>query len=174
MTTPQLDVARSDVGGGPRPRPARVLRAALIALVAIPVLAILVYVVRAASPSAKADVPVGTVRDVPVLDGKLMRFSEDFARRVGLEAVPVRSMELSPLVKVTGTVNYDTHKFAAVGARIAGRVRRIFKVVGDRVRAHETLAELESAELGRAESHVRTRIPQQPADGREVAHPRCE
>jgi membrane fusion protein, heavy metal efflux system len=152
MTTPKMEVAGSD--GARRPGPTAIVRVVLIALVAIPALAVLVYFVRAGSSAAKADVPAGPVRDVPVLDGKLMRFSEDFARRVGLEAVPVRAMELSPLVKVTGTVNYDTHKFAAVGARIAGRVRRIFKVVGDRVRAHETLAELESAELGRAESHV--------------------
>lgn len=93
-------------------------------------------------------------RDVPVLDGNVIRFSESFAKRAGLETIIVSSKQLSPVVKLTGTVNYDTRKFAAVGARIAGRVRRVFKVVGDQVRAHEVLAELESAELGRAESLV--------------------
>jgi Cu/Ag efflux pump CusA len=33
-------------------------------------------------------------------------------------------------------------------------VRRVLKIVGDRVREHDVLAEIESAELGRAEAQV--------------------
>jgi membrane fusion protein, heavy metal efflux system len=146
--------AEANPGGDRPPISNRTRRGLLIAAAGIPLLVLVVYLLRWASPTAKASMPASSVRDVPVLDGKLMRFSDDFARRVGLEAVSVRAIELSPVVKVTGTVNYDIHRFAAVGARISGRVRRVFKVVGDRVRVHETLAELESAELGRAESHV--------------------
>jgi cobalt-zinc-cadmium efflux system membrane fusion protein len=135
----------------PRRHP-RLLRAALVVGAAIPTLAIVFYLVRSMEPSATAS--TAPPRDVPVLDGNLIRFSATFAQRAGLDTVTVSPKQLSPLVKVTGTVNYDTRKFAAVGARIAGRVRRVFKVVGDPVRAHEILAELESAELGRAESLV--------------------
>ncbi len=157
----EVDSSRIDVAPSAEAAPtrrvrsrARFVRSALIGLLGLPVVAVAVYYLRSNESHATAISQATATRDVPILDGNLIRFSDDFARRTSLGTVPVRAVELSPLVKVTGTVNYDTHKFAAVGARIAGRVRRIFKVVGDRVRAHEILAELESAELGRAESHV--------------------
>jgi membrane fusion protein, heavy metal efflux system len=93
-------------------------------------------------------------RDVPFVDGKLIRFSESFARRTGISAVPVQSKILTAAVNVTGTVTTDVRNFSAVGARVGGRVRRIFKVEGDQVRAREVLAEIDSGELGRAEAHV--------------------
>ncbi len=122
--------------------------------IALPLIAALVWVVRANGNETGGNQSQGNVRDVPVQDGKLIRFSPAFAARVGLSTVPVRTQSLKPLVNVTGTVTYDLRKFAAVGARIAGRVRRVFKVTGDQVKPHEILAELESAELGRAESMV--------------------
>lgn len=91
-------------------------------------------------------------RDAPYLDGDVIRFSEGFARRNGVTAVAAAPKELEPLVSVTGQVSFDIRKFAAIGARIPGRIRRVFKVVGDPVREHEPLAEIESAELGRAEA----------------------
>jgi cobalt-zinc-cadmium efflux system membrane fusion protein len=66
----------------------------------------------------------------------------------------VQSKELTPFVAVSGTVTYDTRRFAAVGARIPGRVRRVFKVTGDEVKPNQPLAEIESADLGRAEALV--------------------
>jgi cobalt-zinc-cadmium efflux system membrane fusion protein len=135
-----------------RKRHPRLLRAAVIAGISVPLLIGGLYVMHAIEPSATAS--TAPARDVPVLDGNVIRFSENFAKRSALGTVAVASKELAPVVKVTGTVTYDTRKFAAVGARIAGRVRRVFKVVGDTVKANEVLAELESAELGRAESLV--------------------
>jgi cobalt-zinc-cadmium efflux system membrane fusion protein len=61
---------------------------------------------------------------------------------------------LSPQVSVTGTVTFDPQKVAAVGARISGRVRSVMKFPGDSVKVGETLAEVESAELGQAQSAV--------------------
>jgi cobalt-zinc-cadmium efflux system membrane fusion protein len=66
--------------------------------------------------------------------------------------IKVRPKALVPVVNVTSTVAFDTRKFAAVGARIPGRVRQIYKIVGDVVAPGEPLAEIESAELGRAEA----------------------
>ena len=93
-------------------------------------------------------------RDAPVLDGDIIRFSPAFAKRAGLSTEPVVARTILPLVSVTGTVTYDSHKFAAVGARISGRARKVYKVLGDSVKAGEVLAEIESAELGRAEAQV--------------------
>lgn len=93
-------------------------------------------------------------RDVPHLDGKWIRYSPAFAERAKLEFGLVESAGLTPVVNVTGTVTFDPERVAAVGARIQGRVRRILKFPGDPVKAGDTLAELESADLGQAQSAV--------------------
>jgi cobalt-zinc-cadmium efflux system membrane fusion protein len=101
---------------------------------------------RAAEPSAG--------NDAPILDGDLIRFSDAFAKRAGITTEAVAPAELSPFVTVGGTLTHDPRRKAAIGARIQGRVRRVFKYLGDEVKRGETLAEIESAELGRAEAAV--------------------
>jgi membrane fusion protein, heavy metal efflux system len=64
----------------------------------------------------------------------------------------VASGELAPIVHVTGTVTFDPDRVAAVGARIAGRVRKVEKLEGDLVKRGDVLAEIESAELGSAQA----------------------
>jgi cobalt-zinc-cadmium efflux system membrane fusion protein len=91
-------------------------------------------------------------RDVPYLDGKWIRYSADYAKRAQVEFTPVQRSNLAPVVSVTGTVTFDPEKVAAVGARIAGRVRQIFKLEGDPVKAGDVLAENASAELGQAQA----------------------
>jgi cobalt-zinc-cadmium efflux system membrane fusion protein len=91
-------------------------------------------------------------RDVPYLDGKWIRYSAEYAKRAGIETMAVERSNLSPTVSVTGTVTFDPEKQAAVGARISGRVREIFKLEGDTVKAGDVLAEIESAELGHAQA----------------------
>jgi cobalt-zinc-cadmium efflux system membrane fusion protein len=93
-------------------------------------------------------------RDVPSMDGKWIRYSPAFAARAKLEFGVAESAGLRPVVNVTGTVTFDPERVAAVGARISGRVRRILKFPGDPVKAGDTLAELESADLGQAQSAV--------------------
>lgn len=93
-------------------------------------------------------------RDVPRLDGKWIRFSREFAARAGIEMTSATKAPLRPTVSVTGTATFDPEGVAAVGARITGRVRRIFKFPGDAVKRGDVLAELESAELGQAQSAV--------------------
>jgi membrane fusion protein, heavy metal efflux system len=91
-------------------------------------------------------------RDVPFLDGKWIRYSAEYAKRAQIETTPVQRSNLAPVVSVTGTVTFDPEKVAAVGSRIAGRVRQIFKLEGDPVKAGDVLAEIESAELGHAQA----------------------
>ena len=93
-------------------------------------------------------------RDVPSMDGKWIRYSPAFAQRSKLEFGVAESAGLTPVVNVTGTVTFDPERVAAVGARISGRVRRIRKFPGDPVKAGDVLAELESADLGQAQSAV--------------------
>jgi cobalt-zinc-cadmium efflux system membrane fusion protein len=91
-------------------------------------------------------------RDVPYLDGKWIRYSADYAKRAQIEMTPVERSNLAPVVSVTGTVTFDPEKVAAIGSRIAGRVRQIYKLEGDPVKAGDILAEIESAELGQAQA----------------------
>jgi membrane fusion protein, heavy metal efflux system len=111
------------------------------------------FFVRGPAPSVAGPVVVEG-NDAPVLEGNVIRISDAFVQRAGVAAEPVAVQRIAPLVSVNGTLTYDPRKFAAVGARIGGRVRRIWKYVGDEVRAGAPLAEIESAELGRAESQV--------------------
>lgn len=92
--------------------------------------------------------------DAPVLDGENIRFSDAFAKRAGITDEEVKVELVSPVVTVNGTMTFDPQRYAMIGARISGRVRKLNHVVGDEVKAHELLAEIESAEMGRAESAV--------------------
>jgi cobalt-zinc-cadmium efflux system membrane fusion protein len=107
---------------------------------------------RVAHPAEAATADGDTRRDVPHLEGALIRFSAAFGRRAGIKIAPATATELSPLLTVTGTVTFDPQLMAAVGARISGRVRQVRRFEGDEVRAGEPLAEIESAELGQAQA----------------------
>jgi cobalt-zinc-cadmium efflux system membrane fusion protein len=111
---------------------------------------VVLYFVRSKKGVSAETKPAG--RDVPYLDGKWIRYSAEYAKRAGLESMTVERSTLAPVVSVTGTVTFDPEKQAAVGARIAGRVREIFKLEGDTVKAGDILAEIESAELGHAQA----------------------
>ena len=91
-------------------------------------------------------------RDVPYLDGQWIRYSAGFAERNKLSFVAVENGSLSPVVHLTGTVQFDPDRVAAIGARIGGRVRNVLKIEGDRVKSGDVLAEIESAELGAAQA----------------------
>ncbi|HMI87501.1 MAG TPA: efflux RND transporter periplasmic adaptor subunit [Polyangiaceae bacterium] len=114
-----------------------------------PVVALLVYWRSKPVESAMVKKPK---RDVPYLDGKWIRYSADYARRSQVEFRRVGAGDLAPDVDVTGTVAFDPARMAAIGARVAGRVRRIYKLEGDAVQAGDVLAEIESVELGKAEA----------------------
>ncbi len=86
------------------------------------------------------------------MEGGRIRFTEEFAARQHIASVKAAEAELSPTIQVLGTVRYDVRKFAAVGARSAGRVRRVLKIMGDEVKPGEVLADIESVDLGKAQA----------------------
>ena len=146
MPTSQPPVAMSSK---PRPWPW------LIVLAGVAIAALLL--VRSRNSPAENTNAVGSEkpqRDVPYLDGAYIRFSQGFAERNKLTTAAAASGTLSPTVHVTGTVDFDPDKVAAIGARIAGRVRTVLKLEGDQVRPGDVLAEIESAELGAAQAAV--------------------
>jgi membrane fusion protein, heavy metal efflux system len=92
------------------------------------------------------------VRDVPRLDGAWIRFSSDYAKRSKIDFAAGKLAPLSPLINVTGTLTFDPERVAVIGARVAGRVRRILKFPGDTFATGETIIELESVEFGKAQA----------------------
>ena len=125
-------------------------RNVIMAAAVLTVAAVVAFLTLRRGAPAFAEPP----RDVPSMDGKWIRFSPAFAQRSKLEFGVAESAGLTPVVNVTGTVTFDPERVAAVGARISGRVRRILKFPGDPVKAGDVLAELESADLGQAQSAV--------------------
>lgn len=115
-------------------------------------LVVIVGAVMALRGSDKAAAPA-RLPEV-ALDGSHIRFSESFAGRHHIESVKVAETQLSPVLSVTGTVRHDPRKFSAVGARSTGRIRRVYKIMGDRVKPGEVLADIESADLGRAQANA--------------------
>lgn len=152
------DVTHAPTAGNsartPLTRGARLLRIGAAVSVAL-LIGVGGVVVAKKSGSADAS-PAGAqpARDVPHIDGKVIRFSPEFRARSGIEIAPAELASLKPTISVTGTVTFDPEAVAAIGARISGRVRRVFKYPGDPVKKGDVLAELESAELGQAQAAV--------------------
>jgi len=96
------------------------------------------------------------VADVPRVVGDQIHYSDGFARRAGIRLEPVKVAALEPAVAAVGTVDFNAEHVAAIGTRLRGLVSRVAKFEGDSVGAGETLASIESAELGEAQAAVST------------------
>jgi cobalt-zinc-cadmium efflux system membrane fusion protein len=127
------------------------VRARWLAAVGLVVAVAVAVVARWSTSGAKA-AAFDAGRDVPRLEGTVIRYSPDFAKRAGIVVVPAAEATLSPVVTVTGTVVFDPQRTAAVGARIAGRVRVVHAFEGAEVRPGDRLAEIESVDLGQAQA----------------------
>jgi cobalt-zinc-cadmium efflux system membrane fusion protein len=125
-------------------------RLAVIALVLVAIAGLAAIAVRLSKPKAAPAIE----RNVPVVEGDRIRFPAEFAKRAGIATAPVERRVVSPWVVVPGSVELDPRRVAAVGARIPGRVREVFKFEGDEVRPGDVLAEIESPELGQAQTEL--------------------
>lgn len=103
---------------------------------------------------SEAPVEAPAERNTPWLDGATIRYPDSFAKREQLAFAPAEERTLTPSLTVTGRITYDARRVAAVGARIEGRLKAVLHVEGENVTAGEVMAELESAELGRAQAEV--------------------
>ena len=70
--------------------------------------------------------------------------------RAGIETAVVQTQALEGELETTGEVGFDEDRKAHVGPRIAGRLAEVRATLGQRVRRGETLAVLDSTELGQA------------------------
>jgi len=91
-------------------------------------------------------------------------FSTDAYEASGVVVAPVGRRDHVPTIQVTGTLSYDERSMAIATARIGGRVTRVVADFGQAVSSGDTLAWIDSPELGatqadylRAESMSRLR-----------------
>lgn len=71
---------------------------------------------------------------------------------IGLTSEKARMRPVRTVFATTGEIEANANREAHVTTRVPGRVVKVAKNVGDRVRAGETLAVLDSVELGEAQS----------------------
>lgn len=69
-----------------------------------------------------------------------------------IETVAASKVRLARDVELVGSVGFAADHFAQVGPLIAGRLVSLKRGVGDKVKAGEVLAELESADVGQAQA----------------------
>ena len=72
------------------------------------------------------------------------------AARAGIKVEEVKPQALGQTLTVTATIRPDADRLAHVAARIEGRITAVAAKLGDKVRAGQTLATLDSVAVGEA------------------------
>ena len=83
-------------------------------------------------------------------EGKELTLTTEEAERAGIQVEPIRPQRLGDRVVVTATIQPDADRLARVAPRIEGRITAAPAKLGDRVRAGQTLATLDSVDVGEA------------------------
>lgn len=118
--------------------------------VTVAVLAGLVGLLARPKPEDTGAPPV----DAPRVEGRALVLPQAYVERLGIETVVVREAPLTPVIRVAGTVAFDPEFVSAVGTRLRGLVRTVWRFEGDRVKKGELLADIDSPELGSAQASV--------------------
>lgn len=94
------------------------------------------------------------VQSEKTLEGteKLLVLSDEEAETAGIKVQKLELQEKAEQVMVTATIQANQDKLAHVAPRVPGRVIRVNASLGDRVKSGQTLAELDSIDLGEAHS----------------------
>jgi multidrug efflux pump subunit AcrA (membrane-fusion protein) len=80
--------------------------------------------------------------------------SVEAVRQAGVDVALVEMRPVEEAVSANGEITYDQTRVANLAPRAAGVVWRVEKIVGDRVRAGEVLALVDSADVGRAKTDL--------------------
>ena len=85
-------------------------------------------------------------------DEGIIKLSDEEAARAGVRTVAVQEQELADTLTLTATVQANRERIAHVAPRVPGRITSVSAKLGDSVRQGQTLAVLESIEVGEAYS----------------------
>jgi cobalt-zinc-cadmium efflux system membrane fusion protein len=83
-------------------------------------------------------------------EGEELTLSSEEAERAGVKVEEIKPQVLGETVVVTATIHPDADKLAHVAPRIEGRITSAPAKLGDKVKAGQTLATLDSVEVGEA------------------------
>ncbi|HWE37258.1 MAG TPA: efflux RND transporter periplasmic adaptor subunit [Isosphaeraceae bacterium] len=78
-------------------------------------------------------------------------------KAAGLRTEPVKAMALPTVVSVPGTIEVNVDRRVAIRPRVAGIIREVHVILGQKVEAGEPLVTLDSADLGTARLNLRAR-----------------
>lgn len=95
---------------------------------------------------AAAGKPAGTGQD------KGLKLSDEEAKAAGIEVAELKAAMLSEQVVVTAVIRPNQDRIAKLAPRVPARITRVNANLGDKVQAGQTLALLDSIELGEAHS----------------------
>ena len=82
------------------------------------------------------------------------------AEKAGVEVEPVWTGPVVEAVSANGEITYDPTRTARLSARVPGTVFRVFKQVGDPVKAGELVALVDAAEVGKAKAALLSAVVQ--------------
>ena len=85
-------------------------------------------------------------------EGDAIKLSQEEQRAAGIEVARVEPRAIAERLVLTAVIQPNLDRLAHVAPRVAGRIVRVMAKLGDSVRAGETLALLDSVELGEARS----------------------
>ncbi len=78
--------------------------------------------------------------------------SQEAVEKAGIEVETVETAPMIESITGNGEVTYDQTRLARLSARVPGSMFRVYKQVGDPVKAGEVMALVDAAEVGRAKS----------------------
>jgi cobalt-zinc-cadmium efflux system membrane fusion protein len=82
----------------------------------------------------------------------IVELTPEAASRAAIRTAPVEQRVLAAELSTTGQVDFDQTRLAHVSPRISGRMHRVHAILGQEIRAGQTLAEIDSIELGQAKA----------------------
>lgn len=85
-------------------------------------------------------------------DEGIVELSPEAAANAAIRTALVEERALARELETTGQVDFDQTRLAHISPRISGRVHQVGAVLGQAVRAGQTLVEIDSIELGRAKA----------------------
>ena len=107
--------------------------------------------------SSEPDIPrINRAPDVGCSNDKVAvkLASPETARQAGLEIAKVKKRIVNDLVRCNAEVEYARNRYAQISSRVSGVIHEVTKDLGSRVTAGETLAILDSFEVGSAKAEL--------------------
>ena len=125
---------------------------------AVATVAVAVFAWQASQPTEPADTETSAAEEPRggVHQENELEIPEDMVRDLRITTTVVESRSDAEQSTITGELRVDENNYAEVAAPVSGRVSRLYATVGESVRAGQPLADIQSADLGRARAAIET------------------